>query len=455
MHAILERLGIAEYAQRHIRALSGGQQQRVFLARAMMRDSKLLLLDEPTTGVDIATRDDVLHMLADLNRDGVTIVLTTHELNAVAAHLPYVVCMNRQLIAHGPPEDVFTPEILGRTYNAKMNIVVHDGVRFVAESPHLSQALRGDARWRWRSPLMGYLTDPLEYEFMRHALIAATLVGGLCGMIGVYVVLRRMSYIGHGMSHSVFGGAVVGYVLGWNFYLVAGGWGFISALLINQTTRRRQIGADAAIGIITTASFAFGVALISRARNFTRNFDAALFGNLLGISNQDLLLIAITTAVMIVVVLVLYKQLLFLTFDPEVAPTYGVPTQWIDVAFALILAATIIVSIKIMGVTLIAASLVIPPVIARLLTNSFARIIVLSDADRRVRGVHRRVHQLLPGPGNGRDDRAAVGCALRRRDDVQCRAAVPSARGRRALARAPLGHHRAAAGHGDPLAPQR
>ena len=145
MHAILERLGIVEYARRHIRALSGGQQQRVFLARAMMRDSKLLLLDEPTTGVDIATRDDVLHMLADLNRDGVTIVLTTHELNAVAAHLPYVVCMNRQLIAHGPPEDVFTPEILGRTYNAKMNIVVHDGVRFVAESPHLSQALRGDA----------------------------------------------------------------------------------------------------------------------------------------------------------------------------------------------------------------------------------------------------------------------------------------------------------------------
>jgi ABC-type Mn2+/Zn2+ transport system permease subunit len=223
-----------------------------------------------------------------------------------------------------------------------------------------------------------YLTDPLSYEFMQHALIAATLVGGLCGMIGVYVVLRRMSYIGHGMSHSVFGGAVVGYVLGWNFYLVAGGWGFISALLINQVTRKRQVGADAAIGIITTASFAFGVALISRGKHFTRSFDAALFGNLLGISNQDLWLIAATTVVMIVAVFFLYKQLLFITFDPEVAPTYGVPAQWIDVAFALILAATIIVSIKIMGVTLIAASLVIPPVIARLLTNSFAKILVLS-----------------------------------------------------------------------------
>ena len=221
-------------------------------------------------------------------------------------------------------------------------------------------------------------TDPLSYQFMQHALVAATLVGGLCGMIGVYVVLRRMSYIGHGMSHAVFGGAVVGYVLGWNFYLVAGGWGFISALLINQVTRRRQIGADAAIGIITTASFAFGVALISRGKHFTRNFDAALFGNLLGISRQDLYLIAATCLVMLVVVFFLYKQLLFVTFDPEVAPTYGVPTGPIDVVFALILAATIIVSIKIMGVTLIAASLVIPPVIARLLTSSFWKILILS-----------------------------------------------------------------------------
>jgi ABC-type Mn2+/Zn2+ transport system permease subunit len=227
--------------------------------------------------------------------------------------------------------------------------------------------------------VLGWLIDPLDYQFMQHALIAATLVGGLCGLIGVYVVLRRMAYIGHGMSHSVFGGAVVGYTLGWNFYLVAGGWGFLSALLINQVVRvRRQVGADAAIGIVTTASFAFGVALISRASHFTRNFEAALFGNLLGISNADLYLIAGTTAVIAVVVFFLYKQLMFITFDPEVAPAYGVPAQWIDTAFALVLAATIIVSIKIMGVTLIAATLVIPPVIARLLTNSFAKILLLS-----------------------------------------------------------------------------
>jgi len=144
MYGVLERLGIAAYAKRHIRALSGGQQQRVFLARALMRDSKLLLLDEPTTGVDIATRDDVLHLLGELNRDGVTIIITTHELNAVAAHLPSIICLNRRLIAHGSPEDVFTPAILGRTYNASMHVVEHDGMRLVAENPHLSQALRGN-----------------------------------------------------------------------------------------------------------------------------------------------------------------------------------------------------------------------------------------------------------------------------------------------------------------------
>lgn len=146
MKAILRRLGIEQYAKRHIRSLSGGQQQRVFVARALMRDSRLLLLDEPTTGVDMATRDEVLHLLAEINQDGVTIILTTHELNAVAAHLPHIVCLNRTLIASGPPEHVFTPAILGRTYNAQMNVIVHEGMTLVAENPHLHDELRARTR---------------------------------------------------------------------------------------------------------------------------------------------------------------------------------------------------------------------------------------------------------------------------------------------------------------------
>src|SRR6478672_3593038 len=127
--------------------------------------------------------------------------------------------------------------------------------------------------------MIDFFTEPMHYKFFQNGLIAATLVGALCGMMGLYIVLRRMSYIGHGLSHAAFGGAVVSYILSWNFYLGAGLWAFLSAVLINATARRRKIGADAAIGIITTASFALGVAIISKTRSFQRNFEAALFGN--------------------------------------------------------------------------------------------------------------------------------------------------------------------------------
>ncbi|MYA62437.1 MAG: metal ABC transporter permease [Dehalococcoidia bacterium] len=219
---------------------------------------------------------------------------------------------------------------------------------------------------------------PLEYEFFVRGLIVATLVGGLCGLIGVYVVLRQMSYIGHGLAHAIFGGAVTSYVLSINFFLGASLWGFVSAMLINIASRRRSISADAAIGIVTTSSFALGIALISKFRNFTRSFDAALFGNILGITQTDVLAIVAVTAIAAVAVFVGYKYLLFTTFDYEVAGFYGVPTGWIDAGFALLLAAVIVVSLQVLGVTMIAAAIVIPPVAARLLTNDFTKMLLLS-----------------------------------------------------------------------------
>ena len=142
--SLLERLGIGGLGERHIRELSGGQQQRVFLARALIGDPVLLLLDEPTSGVDIKTRDDILHLLADLNRDGITVVMTTHELNSVAAHLPWVVCVNRGIVAEGAPEDVFTTANLRLTYGADLRVVHQDGAILIADAaPHrLRDALR-------------------------------------------------------------------------------------------------------------------------------------------------------------------------------------------------------------------------------------------------------------------------------------------------------------------------
>ena len=133
---MMRRLGIETLANRHISALSGGQRQRAFLARALVSDPRLLLLDEPTSGVDIKTRDEVMHLLDELNHQDVTVIMTTHEINAVAAHLPWVVCLNGGIVDEGPPARVFTPETLRRTYDADILVTEYMGMKLVAESPH-------------------------------------------------------------------------------------------------------------------------------------------------------------------------------------------------------------------------------------------------------------------------------------------------------------------------------
>jgi len=231
------------------------------------------------------------------------------------------------------------------------------------------------------------IADPLRYEFFRHALLAATLAGGLTGLVGVYVVLRRMSYIGHGLSHAVFGGAVVGHVLGAGFYLAAGVWGVGAALLVNVLARRRGIGADAAIGIVTTASFALGVALLSRGSGFERNLEAALFGNVLGVDGSDLAALAGTVVAVGLLVLLRHRRLALATFDPEVAPVFGVPRLASDIVMALILAATVIVTMNVLGVTLIAAAIVVPATVARLVARSFAQTLALGASVGTLTGV--------------------------------------------------------------------
>jgi ABC-type Mn2+/Zn2+ transport system ATPase subunit len=135
---VLERLGLQDLAARHIRELSGGQQQRVFIARALLRRPQLLLLDEPTSGVDVRTRHDVMHLIHELHHDGLAIVLTTHDLNGIAAHLPLLLCLNVEVIAHGTPSRVITPEVLERTYGAPLEVLSHGGMPVVVEQyPHV------------------------------------------------------------------------------------------------------------------------------------------------------------------------------------------------------------------------------------------------------------------------------------------------------------------------------
>jgi ABC-type Mn2+/Zn2+ transport system ATPase subunit len=130
---VLDRLGIPGLGARHIRDLSGGQQQRMFIARALLRRPDLLVMDEPTSGVDVTTRHEILHLLDDLNREGLAVALTTHDLNGLAAHLPHLVCVNGRVVAAGPPAAVLTPTVLEETFGAKLEVLEHLGIPVVVD----------------------------------------------------------------------------------------------------------------------------------------------------------------------------------------------------------------------------------------------------------------------------------------------------------------------------------
>jgi len=230
------------------------------------------------------------------------------------------------------------------------------------------------------------LLEPFRYGFVRNGMIVAVLAGGLCGLLGVYVTLKSMSYIGHGLSHAVFGGAALGAVAGVNYFVAAGAWGLASALAVGRVARRRVIGADAAIGVITTASFALGIALKNRLPRSGKSTEALLFGSILGVSPTDVLVVGAVCVAVAAAVFLRYRALLFSTFDPEVAEAAGVSTWRADGLLMVLLAAAILACMNVLGVTLIAAALVIPAVVARLLTSSFTTMLWLSTVIGAVTG---------------------------------------------------------------------
>lgn len=224
------------------------------------------------------------------------------------------------------------------------------------------------------------LTHPLVYAFFQKGLLVATISGALLALIGVYITLKGMSYIGHGLAHAIFGGFAASQLINASFFLWgAGAWGIGSALAINAVTRRRAIGADAAIGVITTASFAVGVALLTKFGSRGPSFDNALFGSILGISTGQIVLLALVAVTTAAVVFFRYRALLFTTFDAEVADVSGVRVDRTDALLMCVLSLAILSTLTVIGVTLVAAMLVVPAVIARMLTNSFLRMLWLSS----------------------------------------------------------------------------
>ncbi len=226
---------------------------------------------------------------------------------------------------------------------------------------------------------MNLLLDPLRYEFMRFGLLAAALVGVACASIGVYVVLRRMAFIGDALAHTILPGVVGAYLLKTNLLLGALVAGLLTALGIGWFSRRGEVREDTAIGIMFTGMFALGILMMSTVQSF-RDFTHILFGNILGVTGSDLALIAGVCALILTALWLFNKELELTSYDPVHSEVIGLRTDWVRYGLLILLALTVITGIQVVGVVMTSALLITPAAAAALLTNRLSRMVPIAAA---------------------------------------------------------------------------
>jgi manganese/iron transport system permease protein len=221
------------------------------------------------------------------------------------------------------------------------------------------------------------LTAPFEFGFMERALVGGILVGAICAVVGTYVVLRGLAFIGDALAHAAFPGVVIAYMLKTNIHLGAAVFAVATALGIGFISRRARTSHDTTIGILFAGAFALGVVLMSTIQGYTVDLFSFLFGNILGVSGGDLVVVGILAGVVILAITLCYKQLLLLAFDPVVAEAMGYPVQALNALLLTLVALTIVISIQAVGIVLVVALLVTPSATAYLLTDRFLRMMFL------------------------------------------------------------------------------
>lgn len=221
---------------------------------------------------------------------------------------------------------------------------------------------------------MNSLLEPLAFPFFVRALVAAVLVGTVCAVVGTYVVLRGLAFIGDAISHAAFPGVVAAYLLKASFLVGAGVAAVATALAIGYVSRRARIRADTAIGVLFAGTFALGVFMFSTIQGYVADLFSFLFGYLLAISTDDLVQLAILSAIVLIVVALFWKELLYSTFDPLGAGASGLPVELLEYLFLALVALTIVISLQAVGIILVVAMLVTPAATAQLLTVRFGRL---------------------------------------------------------------------------------
>ena len=225
--------------------------------------------------------------------------------------------------------------------------------------------------------MLELITAPLRYPFMQSALLAVMLVGLCCAAIGVYVVLRRMAFIGDALSHTILPGIVVAYLNQWNLSIGAMVAGVLTALGIGWLSRRDEVREDTAIGVLFTAMFALGILLMSRARSF-RDFSHILFGNVLGVTFADVGLMAVLTSLILLALFLFHKELELTSFDPTHAKVMGLSSDKLRYLLLVLLALSVVSAIQVVGVVLTSALLITPAATAALLTDRLSRMMFLA-----------------------------------------------------------------------------
>ena len=220
-----------------------------------------------------------------------------------------------------------------------------------------------------------FLLTPLAYDFFVRALVASALVGVACAVIGSFVVLKGMSFIGDAVSHAAFPGIVIAYMLGLPIILGGAVASIVTALGIGALTRRSGLRSDSIIGVLYAGMFALGVALFSSSPNYVGDLFRFLFGDVLGISVSDLLALSLLVLILLVVVRVLWKELLFATFDPLGAGAAGLPVRRLDDLLLILIAVTIVISLQAVGIVLVVAMITTPAATAQMLVQRFGKMI--------------------------------------------------------------------------------
>lgn len=229
--------------------------------------------------------------------------------------------------------------------------------------------------------MLQFLIEPLQYDFMQRSLVVAVLVGILCAVVGSYLMVQRLALLGDAISHSVMPGLAIAFTVGANIFVGAFIAGVLSTLLISLIHTRSPIKEDTAMGIVFSAFFAFGITLITTIQKENKvDLNHFLFGNILGVSWEDVLSTIVIAAIVVLVVVLLFKELQFYTFDPLGAQAAGLPVNLLNFGLMILIALTIVASLKVVGVILVLALLVTPGATAYLLVKRLHQMMFLGAA---------------------------------------------------------------------------